>query len=77
MNATLLSATQSTKVNKTLKQDESLMKKSLLARQACSPLIQLFFGFASDIDQTYTNRDIRDGCLFLAGTMGVKRLVKS
>ena len=30
-------------------------------RQACSPLIQLFFGFASDIDQTNINRDIRDG----------------
>ena len=35
-------------------------------RQACSPLIQLFFGFASessDIDQTNINRDIRDGKL--------------
>ena len=32
-----------------------------LRRQACSPLIQLFFGFASDIDQTNTYRDIRDG----------------
>ena len=32
-----------------------------LRRQACSPLIQLFFGFASDIDQTNINRDIRDG----------------
>ena len=32
-----------------------------LARQACSPLIQLFFGFASDIDQANINRDIRDG----------------
>ena len=31
------------------------------SRQACSPLIQLFFGFASDIDQTNINRDIRDG----------------
>ena len=31
------------------------------SRQACSPLIQLFFGFASDIDQTNVNRDIRDG----------------
>ena len=30
-------------------------------RQACSPLIQLFFGFASDFDQTNINRDIRDG----------------
>ena len=30
-------------------------------RQACSPLIQLFFGFASDIDQINRNRDIRDG----------------
>ena len=30
-------------------------------RQACSPLIQLFFGFASDVDQTNINRDIRDG----------------
>ena len=30
-------------------------------RQACSPLIQLFFGFASDIDQKKINRDIRDG----------------
>ena len=30
-------------------------------RQACSPLIQLFFGFASDIDQTNISRDIRDG----------------
>ena len=30
-------------------------------RQACSPLIQLFFVFASDIDQTNINRDIRDG----------------
>ena len=32
-----------------------------ISRQACSPLIQLFFGFASDIDQTYINRNIRDG----------------
>ena len=32
-----------------------------VVRQACSPLIQLFFGFASDIDQTNINRDIRDG----------------
>ena len=32
-----------------------------LRRQACSPLIQLFFGFASDIDQTNINRDIRNG----------------
>ena len=32
-----------------------------LVRQACSPLVQLFFGFASDIDQTNINRDIRDG----------------
>ena len=33
------------------------------SRQACSPLIQLFFGLASewDIDQTNINRDIRDG----------------
>ena len=31
------------------------------AKQACSPLIQLFFGFASDIDQTNTYRDNRDG----------------
>ena len=31
------------------------------SRQACSPLIQLFFGFASDIDQTNIRRDIRDG----------------
>ena len=30
-------------------------------RQACSPLIQLFFGFASDIYQTNINRDIKDG----------------
>ena len=30
-------------------------------RQACSPLIQLFFGFASDIDQTNINRFIKDG----------------
>ena len=30
-------------------------------RQACSPLIQLFFGFASDIGQTNIYRDIRDG----------------
>ena len=31
-------------------------------RQACSPLIQLFFGFASDIDQTNINLDNnRDG----------------
>ena len=30
-------------------------------RQACSPLIQLFFGFASDVDQTNIYRDIRDG----------------
>ena len=29
--------------------------------QACSPLIQLFFGFVSDIDQTNISRDIRDG----------------
>ena len=28
-------------------------------RQACSPLIQLFFGFASDIGQTNIYRDIR------------------
>ena len=33
----------------------------VISRQACSPLIQLFFGFASDIDQTNINRDIRDG----------------
>ena len=33
----------------------------VLGRQACSPLIQLFFGFASDIDQTNIDRDIRDG----------------
>ena len=43
----------------------SLLRKSLsvcaVRRQACSPLIQLFFGFASDIDQTNINRDIRDG----------------
>ena len=32
-----------------------------IPRQACSPLIQLFFGFASDIDQTNISRDIRDG----------------
>ena len=32
-----------------------------LTRQACSPLIQSFFKFASDIDQTNINRDIRDG----------------
>ena len=32
-----------------------------LTRQACSPLIQLFFGFASDIDQRNINTDIRDG----------------
>ena len=33
-----------------------------MTRQACSPLIQLFFGFASDIDQIKNiNRDIRDG----------------
>ena len=32
-----------------------------MTRQACSPLIQLFFGFASDIHQTNINRDIRDG----------------
>ena len=31
------------------------------SRQACSPLIQLFFGFASDINQTNINRHIRDG----------------
>ena len=41
-------------------------KKQLLMnyRQACSPLIQLFFGFASDIDQTnieFINKDIIDG----------------
>ena len=30
-------------------------------RQACSPLIQLFFEFASDINQTNINRDMRDG----------------
>ena len=35
--------------------------KRLQTRQACSPLIQWFFGFASDIDQTNINRDIRDG----------------
>ena len=35
--------------------------KLFTLRQACSPLIQLFFGFASDIDQTNINRDIRDG----------------
>ena len=33
----------------------------LQTRQACSPLLQLFYGFASDIDQTNINRDIRDG----------------
>ena len=30
----------------------ALLVKSFDFRQACSPLIQLFFGFASDIDQT-------------------------
>ena len=30
-------------------------------RQACLPLTQFFFGFASDIDQTNIKRDIRDG----------------
>ena len=41
----------------------TLPSKLVTVRQACSPLIQLFFGFASewDIDQTNTNRDIRDG----------------
>ena len=34
---------------------------AVFSRQACSPLIQLSFGFASDIDQTNINRDIRDG----------------
>ena len=33
----------------------------ILSRQAWRPLIQLFFGFASDIDQTNIYRDIRDG----------------
>ena len=37
------------------------VEKLVLTRQTCSPLIQLFFGFASDIDQTSINRDIRDG----------------
>ena len=32
-----------------------------LLRQACSPLIQFFLGFASDINQTNINRDIGDG----------------
>ena len=32
-----------------------------LLRQACSPLIQFFLGFASDINQTNINRDMRDG----------------
>ena len=44
-----------------LKADEELTEGDLeslvrlvdtFSRQACSPLIQLFFGFASDIDQT-------------------------
>ena len=30
-------------------------------RQACSPLMQLFFGVASDINPTNIYRDIRDG----------------
>ena len=35
----------------------------------CSPLIQLFFGFASDIEQTNINREIRDGN-WLSNTFG-------
>ena len=38
-----------------------LMRWLRFYRQACLPLIQMFFGFASDIDQTNTYRDIRDG----------------
>ena len=34
---------------------------ALATRQACSPLIQLFFGFDSDFDKTNINRDIRYG----------------
>ena len=37
------------------------MRKETTDRQACSPLIQLFFRFASDIDHTNINIDIRDG----------------
>ena len=37
------------------------MWEEVRCRQACSPLIQLFYGLASDIDQTNINRDIRDG----------------
>ena len=41
--------------------DKDFLFKQLTSRQACSPLIQLFFGFSSGIDQTNINRDIRDG----------------
>ena len=40
---------------------DGILQDGVPFRQACSPLIQLFFGFASDIDQTNTYRDIRDG----------------
>ena len=35
--------------------------RQIIFRQACSPLIRLFFGFVSDIDQTNIIKDIRDG----------------
>ena len=44
-----------------LKRRNKQLMRACENRQACSPLIQLFFGFASDIDQTNINRDIRDG----------------
>ena len=44
-------------VSKEGNRDEKVMNWSII-RQACSPLIQLFFGFASDIDQTNINRDM-------------------
>ena len=47
-------------VSKEGNRDEKVMNWSII-RQACSPLIQLFFGFASVIDQTNIYRDIRDG----------------
>ena len=41
--------------------DQSQHNSHKTFRQACSPLIQLFFEFSSDIDQTNINSDIRDG----------------
>ena len=56
-----------------LKRRNKQLMRACENRQACSPLIQLFFGFASDIDQTNINRDIRDGN-WLSRIMSLVRL---